>query len=402
MDIENENIRDADIGDRNIRPNIFSRPIEEDNRPFALFENYDFDDNNEPLLDKVINTENVQPELEEINTDMKPQELEQINVNVREDIKEEQKVEEEDEKQDVNKEILEKEQKEDEEEEEDNRNFNIFRNINKRRQKKEQMRKEQIKQEERIKRKKSIEPPLNIPYNLYNPEPQPEEQIKYNPEPQPEEQINIPEEQPEKIIEPEQPQIQYNPEEQPEPGEIPRTIQEIKDDNEKIQKEIENREKERKIKERKERREQSKQKERLMKRIRAISQERGYRDDDENLLSLSLSERIPKKEKKEEGRGRERIGEKRERPKKVIIQKSKSKVVKLVKPIIVKDPDNKLIKKKYPSLVMTEENRYGPPPESYESFSELVREGIIDKPDYLEELKKKDLKKEDFMKKKKK
>ena len=127
--------------------------------------------------------------------------------------------------------------------------------------------------------------------------------------------------------------------------------------------------------------EKRQQEKKLFERIRAISQERGYRTDDENLLSLDLSEyrKVPKIEKK--ARKEERIGEKRERP---IIHRSKSKVV------VIKDPDNKILKKKIPPLVMTEENRYGPSEPSYTSYSELVREGIIDNPDYLEELKKKE------------
>lgn len=147
-----------------------------------------------------------------------------------------------------------------------------------------------------------------------------------------------------------------------------------------------------------------KQEEKLLKRVRAISQERGYRDDDDDLLSLTLAEyKEPKIEK--EIKKIEKIGEKRERP---VIHRSKSKVVKpsksiskVVRPsrsILIKDPDNKVIKKKIPALVMTEEKRYGPSEPSYTSYSELVKEGIINDPDYLKGLKKK----EDLNKKKKK
>lgn len=139
-----------------------------------------------------------------------------------------------------------------------------------------------------------------------------------------------------------------------------------------------------------------KQEERLLKRVRAISQERGYRDDDDDLLSLTLAEyREPKTEK--EIKKIEKIGEKRERP---VIHRNKSKDIRSIrasKSILIKDPDNKVIKKKIPGLVMTEGKRYGPS-ESYASYSELVKEGIINDPEYLKGLKKK----EDLNKKKKK
>lgn len=369
LDINNEQNanRIEDEENLNIRPNIFEgTQIEQ--RPI---ENYDIDDNRDPLFEESnieleeINT-NVKPqeELEEINTNVRPQESEEININIpqedikeeQEDVKEEPKIEEqEDEKQDVNREILEEEQRRQEEEENEDNDIQKARiNINKRRQQKEKIRKEQIKQEERRRRKNEIEPPLVIPYNL-------------------EQQLNLEPQQIKNL----------------EPGEIARTEQEVQNDEEKIKKEMEDKEKEKKKKERIERKEKKEQEKKLMKRIREISKERGYKDDDEDLLSLSLTE-YREQPKTEIKKGKEeKIGEKRERP---IIHKNKSKGSRLVgtKSILIKNPDNKLIKKKIPPLVRTEQNKYGPSEQSYTSYSELVKEGIINDPDYLEGLKKKE------------
>ena len=301
----------------------------------------------------------------------------------------------------INTDLIPKQQEEEEDDNDDN--LISFKNMNKiRRQQKERIRKEKIKEEEKKRRKKEIEPPLEILHSLEQPQIQ-EEKIQYNIEPQQipilQEKIQynlnpqqIPNLEPGEILEPEQIQ-NLEPGEILEEGEIARTVKEIKDDEERLKKEIEDRERERRIKERKERMERRQQEKKLEERIRAISQEKGYRTDDDDLLSLSEYKKIPKIEGKK--RKKEVIGEKRER--RPIIHKSQSKVVK-PKPIVIKDPDSKILKKKIPPLVRTEQGGYGPSEPSYTSYSELVKEGIINDPDYLEGLKKK----EDLNKKKKK
>ena len=335
---------------------------------------------NVPQQDKI-----VQPQNEEINTDLIPKQQE----------------EEEDVKEEINTDFIPKQEEEEEDDNDDN--LISFKNMNKiRRQQKERIRKEKIKEEEKKRRKKEIEPPLEILHSLEQPQIQ-EEKIQYNIEPQQipilQEKIQynlnpqqIPNLEPGEILEPEQIQ-NLEPGEILEEGEIARTVKEIKDDEERLKKEIEDRERERRIKERKERMERRQQEKKLEERIRAISQEKGYRTDDDDLLSLSEYKKIPKREGKK--RKKEVIGEKRER--RPIIHKSQSKVVK-PKPIVIKDPDSKILKKKIPPLVRTEQGGYGPSEPSYTSYSELVKEGIINDPDYLEGLKKK----EDLNKKKKK